>query len=74
MARSKLVARYARAFAVLVSMLRITRNGIYFLNLSDSPNGRIDFFDFAARETILNLRSGKAGRVSRRQSAPLCPE
>ncbi len=29
----------------------ITRNGIYFLNLSDNPKGRIDFFDFATRKT-----------------------
>jgi Tol biopolymer transport system component len=29
----------------------LARNGIYFLNLSDTPNGRIEFFDFATRET-----------------------
>ena len=29
----------------------LVRNGIYFLNLSDTPNGRIEFFDFATRQT-----------------------
>ena len=30
----------------------LSRNGIYFLNLKDPPNGRIEFFDFATREKI----------------------
>ena len=30
----------------------LSRTGIYFLNLSAKPNGRIEFFDFATRETI----------------------
>ena len=29
----------------------LVRNGIYFLNLSDTPNGRIEFFDSATRQT-----------------------
>jgi dipeptidyl aminopeptidase/acylaminoacyl peptidase len=29
----------------------LARNGIYFLNLSETPNRRIEFFDFATRET-----------------------
>jgi serine/threonine protein kinase/Tol biopolymer transport system component len=35
----------------------LVRNGIYFLNQSVPPHGRIDFFDFATRETtpILSL-------------------
>jgi Tol biopolymer transport system component/DNA-binding winged helix-turn-helix (wHTH) protein len=29
----------------------LARDGIYFLYLSDTPNGKIEFFDFATRET-----------------------
>ena len=29
----------------------LIRKGIYFLNLSAKPNGRIEFFDFATRKT-----------------------
>jgi hypothetical protein len=33
----------------------IARSGIYFLNLDFPPNGRIEFFDFANRQSILAL-------------------
>jgi Tol biopolymer transport system component/DNA-binding winged helix-turn-helix (wHTH) protein len=41
----------------------VARNGIYFLNLSHTPNGRIEFFDFATNETtpIVGLEKPAAG-------------
>ncbi len=43
----------------LWSEWRMVQSGIYFFNPTISPNGRIDFFDFASRETtpILTLDS-----------------